>query len=123
MLDVVKGHVFKDEGRIALKAVMALCHKEPDYDICTTAPLLAGRVDAGSCETLLVGLLDTHGPALDSGFQVTAGEGTFSFSGNAEVQGDKHSMLMVGTRVSDNGDRTFLLQNWWRSKQFIVSLR
>jgi len=77
----------------------------------------------------VVKLFKKHGPALISGFSTNdAFRGMTSFrflaADLSPTDSDgSHAMALVGWRCAGRGDIRFLLQNWWKCKQFIeVSL-
>ena len=67
--------------------------------------------------------LEKYGPGLVSHFSAHDDilvDGRFSFSGEpAGTDDGKHAMVLVGVRVDTEGGRWFLIQNWWRKKQFL----
>ena len=71
---------------------------------------------------MLIMLMRTCGPLLVSHFEVYSdflNDNLYSYSGGP--QGDykgRHTMLMVGFHQM-NGKLVFLLQNWWKKKQFV----
>jgi hypothetical protein len=78
-------------------------------------------VDIDSAERLL---RQGEGPILVSRFHVDEAFGNQSLSvhtGNVSVcnSSDTHAMVLIGTRRTESGEVRFLLQNWWRSKQFV----
>jgi hypothetical protein len=68
--------------------------------------------------------LQEHGPLLVARFQVHVNfhedNGTFIYHGKPEGKTKGlHAMILIGTRKDGNGKRLFLLQNWWKQKQFV----
>lgn len=68
-------------------------------------------------------LLDAHGPALISNFKTHDGfkvdAGVFSHRGaSAEEVKGSHAMALVGYRTDLDGSIVFLVQNWWKPKQY-----
>lgn len=66
---------------------------------------------------------DKYGPALVSVFRVHrdfVSKQKFHYSGSptGEYEGN-HAMVLVGYRTDANNKTVFLLQNWWKEKQFV----
>jgi len=68
-------------------------------------------------------MLKSYGPGLISGFDVYE---DFQIPTKRHYYGNHsgqyvglHSMALVGYRKATNGSEYFLLQNWWKSKQFV----
>ena len=116
--DMIFAHVVKDTGASSdtfLKNIMGL--KWGD----TAARTIIAEYEAESAERVAKAL-KTSGVGLVSEFDVEpAFQGKqVSFTANAlrgEVVG-LHAMTLVGHREND-GQHLFLLQNWWKEKQFI----
>lgn len=62
--------------------------------------------------TGLVSLFEVHPEFLDMHVHSHAGTPTTKHEG-------LHAMALIGARVDDTGKRWFLLQNWWKAKQFV----
>ena len=116
--DMIFAHVVEHTGASSetfLKNIMGL-----EWGDIEQQPIIA-RSAAGDA-TYVANALKTYGVGLVSEFKVEpAFQGTeVSFTANAlrgEVVG-LHAMTLVGHREND-GQHLFLLQNWWKEKQFI----
>ena len=116
--DMIYAHVVKDTGASSetfLKNIMGL--KEGDTE---AQPIIARS--AARDAPCVAQALKTYGVGLVARFKVEpAFQGTeVSFTANA-LRGEAvglHAMTLVGHREND-GQHLFLLQNWWKEKQFI----
>lgn len=105
----LKAHVFDDSGgfsRAFLKSIL------PKDSVITT------------CKEEEYGeYLNTYGPALVSGFVVHTDFLDDSIHHHhGKPSGNDvgcHAMVLLGTRTNEHGERFYLLQNWWRGKQFV----
>ena len=97
------------------------CRSAPDDLVVLNHMELCGR----RASARVVKLFKKHGPALVSGFSTNAAfkrTTAFSFLDADRSHTDEdgsHAMALVGWRHAGTGDIRFLLQNWWKSKQFI----
>ena len=115
---MIFAHVVKDTGASSetfLKNIMGL-----EWGDIEQQPIIARS--AARDATCVAKALKTYGVGLVTRFKVVpAFQGTeVSFTANAlrdEAVG-LHAMTLVGHREND-GQHLFLLQNWWKEKQFI----
>ena len=81
-----------------------------------------------SADDISASLMEQYGPGLVFQFQVfpefqLPGRLTYLEESEEEKYVGRHSMLLIGVRMEGN-QKVFLLQNWWRNKQFVeVSCR
>ena len=108
----LEAHIFNDCGGSSLVMLKRILEKGSRHiKIGSTFP------------EILCDSLETYGPGLVSGFEVYE-----DFLNNnvhchagipvGEVVG-LHSMVLIGFRVDSAGETYFLLQNWWKRKQFV----
>jgi len=102
-------HIFNDEGGSSKEFLEYIL--EPNSVIVVSS--IMGSAD----------FFDKYGVGLVSGFQVHAD----FYNGSVHRHYGKpwgnfigsHAMALVGHRKDKNGTQFFLLQNWWKSKQFV----
>jgi hypothetical protein len=72
-------------------------------------------------DAIIVECFEAHGPAVVAHFRVFDGfkEGGYSYVGtDARPTIGLHAMALVGHRTTEEGKKLYLIQSWWRSKQF-----
>jgi len=102
-------HIFDDEGGVSSVFLQSIL--QPNSTLITTGlPQLPN-------------LFDTHGPGLVSKFQVHEDFYDSSIRKHyGKPSGDMkgwHAMTLVGHRIDEKGTPYYLLQNWWKNKQFV----
>ena len=113
VVEELQKHIFEEEGGNSLKMLERI--------------LLPGSIVLPTfIDNVTVESMEQSGPLLVSEFTVYNDfkcRGKFSYTGNPT--GDfigHHAMVLIGTRVTKDecGEvRFFLLQNWWKDKQFV----
>ena len=105
----LEDHIFKDDGgssETMLKYIL-----QPKSIVISTEVVLAEQ------------RLKEFGPLLVARFMVHEDfMSTETHKHHGEPTGNKkglHAMILIGTRTNDEGKKFFLLQNWWKAKQFI----
>lgn len=104
-------HVFADEGGSSLKFLRTL--------------LAAGSLVESTGTERYQEWLQLHGPALVANFEVYPdflNQRVHKHYGSPPTGSSprgQHAMVLVGARVDESGRRLFLLQNWWKEKQFV----
>jgi len=107
--DALTAHIFQGAGGSSVEVLCRL--------------LVPGSVVVEPSVAEWESFLQRHGPGLVSRFSVHSdfvGE-SLTFDGNVfGPQQGHHAMLLIGARTDVTTDkRWFLLQNWWKSKQFV----
>ena len=111
---LLRDHIFGDKGGHSLDSLRNL----------------VGATRGGSCKIYPVAPLDItndhlrkYGPALVHQFRAHedfTDPNLWRYVG--EPKGDfvgHHAMVMIGVRTEGTNDRRFLLQNWWKTSQFV----
>jgi hypothetical protein len=109
-------YVWNNEGGDSLAFFRSILKKKPNRK---NIILCFSWDDLDSMDNLL----QSFGPALVSGFGVTK---RFTSKhrqhlGKYEVEAfeGKHAMVLVGYRRTRNGEKRYLLQNWWKTKPYV----
>ena len=110
----LEGHIFDEYGGNSLVMLKRLLEKDFDY------LSIGSSFDEILCDSLksygpgLVSCFEAHDDFLNNNVHCHAG------SPEGEVVG-LHSMLLIGFRVDSAGKKYFLIQYWWKRKQFFVT--
>ena len=102
-------HIFDDEGGYSVGVLKWI--------------LVANSVTFSSGFDQITQNLQRYGPGLVDGFEVFSDfyhSALHSFDG--APHGDfigHHAMVLIGSRTDANGKQWFLLQNWWKTSQFV----
>jgi hypothetical protein len=107
----LKKHIFENEGGNSVRLLRRLLG-------------LADSCVVNCHISDIVSHYDRYGPALVSQFQVhddfCSLEQFFHYgSPTGECKGRYHAMVLAGYRKDKNGNIYYLLQNWWKEKQFV----